>query len=247
MILLITEMNFSVKIKNKSERMIHLKKLLVLLITVIMVLSVSIAVFAQPGNFIQSPTNNNGPTLIEGENESEDCTAKLVVTPYKDRDTLPAKALADIEAAYKLFASGIDITSLNADFAAFVASKGIKAAALAISDLFDVSYYNCDIHDNHGYFRIRLSADTLRNFVGLLHCNDGVWEFVDNARVLEDGETLEFKIDDLSPFAIVVDTSKGSAISPSTGADNDFVAETVVLCAVSITALAVVGFKKRRA
>lgn len=223
-----------------------MKKFLALCMAVIIVLSVSVAAFAAPGSFVSSPSNNNGPTLIEGTNSDSECTAELVVTPYKDRYNLPAKALADIEKVYEIISACKDLTSLNSDFAAFVASKGLKAVNLAVSDLFDVSYYNCNIHDNHGYFRIKLSADTLRNFVGLLHYNDGAWEFVDNARVLPDGETLEFSIKDLSPFAIVVDTSKGSAISPETGAQDYFVFEVVLVSAVALS-VAAVSLKKKRA
>ncbi|MBQ8783607.1 MAG: hypothetical protein IJZ57_07540 [Clostridia bacterium] len=222
-----------------------MKKFLALLMAVIMVLTVSITAFATPGSFVQSPSNNNGPELVEGSNEDEECTAELIITPYKDRATLPAKALADIEKVYGIIAAGVDLTSLNAEFKAFVASKGLLASNLAVSDLFDVSYYNCDIHDFHGYFRIKLSADTLRNFVGLLHYNDGVWEFVDNAKVLPDGETLEFSIKDLSPFAIVVDTSKGSAVSPETGAE-DYTAFVAVITSIAAASVVFVSLKKKK-
>ena len=62
-----------------------MKKILALLLAVVMAFAVSVTVFAGPGQFVQSPSNNNAPELIEGENENEDCTAKFVVTPYKDR------------------------------------------------------------------------------------------------------------------------------------------------------------------
>lgn len=222
-----------------------MKKFFVLLMAVIMVLTVSVSAFAAPGSFVQSPSNSDGPELVEGSNEDEDCTAELVITPYRERDTLPANALADIEKVYEIIASGIDLTSLNAEFKAFVASKGLLASNLAVSDLFDVSYYKCDTHDYHGYFRIKLDADTLKNFVGLLHYNDGVWEFVENAKVLPDGETLEFSIKDLSPFAIVVDTSKGSAISPETGVE-DYAAFVAVIVSVAAASVVAVSLKKKK-
>ncbi len=221
-----------------------MKKFLALFLAVVMAFAVSVTVFAGPGQFVQSPSNNSGPELVEGENENEDCTAKLVVTTYKDRATLPADKLAEIEKVYDIIAASVDLTSLNAQFKAYVAGLGIASSNLAVSDLFDVSYYNCDTHDNHGYFRIKLSADTLRNFVGLLHYNHGEWEYVKNARVLPDGETLEFSIKDFSPFAIVVDTSKGSAVSPDTGA-HDYVAFVAVLAGVLSVATVAVALKKK--
>ncbi len=221
-----------------------MKKFLALFLALVMAFAVSITVLAGPGSFVQSPSNNSGPEIVESENENDECTAELVVTPYKDRATLPADKLAEIEKVYKIIASGVDLTSLNAQFKTFVAGLGLLASNLAVSDLFDVSYYNCDTHDYHGYFRIRLSADTLRNFVGLLHYNNGTWEFIDNAKVLPDGETLEFKVKDFSPFAIVVDTSKGSAISPDTGS-YDYVSFVAVLVSVVSLAAVTVTLKKK--
>lgn len=208
-----------------------MKKFFALLLAAVMALTVSVTVFAAPGNFVQSPSNNSGPELVEGKNESEDCTADLVVTPYKDRATLSADKLAEIEKVYGIISSGVDLTSLNAKFKSFVAGLGILSSNLAVSDLFDVSYFNCDTHGDHGSFRIKLSAETLRNFVGLLHYNNGVWEFVESARVLPDGETLEFSIKDLSPFAIVVEKDSGSAVSPDT--DNMTFALPVIMIVCS--------------
>lgn len=223
-----------------------MKKLLALFMAVVMMLSFSVMAFAAPGSFVQSPSRNDGPTLIEGENESSDCTAKLVITPYKDRKTLPEKALKDIETAYQIISKCTNITSLCAPFASYVSNKGIPAANLAVSDLFDVSYYNCDIHENHGVFRIKLSAETLKNFVGLLHYNDGVWEHIENARVLPDGETLEFSIKDLSPFAIVVEKEAGSVTPPDTG-DIDLTLPIIMLVCSAALIVVCVCIKKREA
>lgn len=222
-----------------------MKKFFALLLAVIMAFAVSIAVFAAPGNFVQSPSNNSGPELVEGKNESEDCTADLVVTPYKDRVTLPVDKLAEIEKVYDIVASGVDLTSLNAQFKSFVDGLGLLASNLAVSDLFDVSYYNCDTHSDHGSFRIKLSAETLRNFVGLLHYNNGVWEFVESARVLPDGETLELSIKDLSPFVIVVEKDSGSAISPDT--DNiTFVLPVIMIVCSAALVVVCVKIKKEK-
>lgn len=222
-----------------------MKKFLALCLALAMVFTLGVTSFAAPGSFVQSPSRNDGPTLVESENESEECTAKLVVTPYKDRKTLPEKALAAIEEAYKIISKCKDLTTLNSDFASFVAGKGLKAVNLAVSDLFDVSYYNCDTHDYHGYFRIRLSADTLKNFVGLLHYYNGEWEFVENAHVLPDGETLEFSIKDFSPFAIVVEKEGGPVVSPGTG-DVDFTLPIIMwVCSAALIVICI-SLKKKK-
>lgn len=222
-----------------------MKKFLALFVAVVVVFNFSVLAFAAPGSFVQSPSRNEAPQLIGGENESEDCEAKLVITPFKDRSTLSEKALNDIEAVYKILVNCKDLTSLNSSFAKFVESKGLLPVNLAVSDLFDISYYNCDEHDDHGTFRIKLSADTLKNFVGLLHYNNGKWEYVSNAKVLEDGETLQFNIKDLSPFAIVVSRDASSIDSPETG-DMSYILP-VVMCICSAALVVVcVNIKKRK-
>ena len=222
-----------------------MKKFLACCIALILAFAFNVTVFAAPGSFVQSPSRNEGPTLIEGENESEDCTAELVVTPYKDRKTLPEKSLKEIEEAYKIIGECKDLTTLNSAFASFVAGKGLTAGNLAVSDLFDVSYYNCDTHDFHGGFRIKLHADTLKGFVGLLHYNDGKWEFVDNARVLSDGETLEFSVKELSPFAIVVEKESGPVVSPGTGDVNNTLPVIMWVCSAALIVICI-SLKKKK-
>lgn len=221
-----------------------MKKILAFCLALVMTFVLGITAFAAPGSFVQSPSRNEGPELVESENESADCTAELVVTPYKERNTLPEKALSDIETAYKLIAKTKDLTSFNAEFASFVAAKGLRAINLAVSDLFDVSYYNCNTHDYHGAFRIKLTADTLNRFVGLLHYKDGEWEFVKNAHVLPDGETLEFSIKEFSPFAVVVEKDSGVVNLPDTG-DVSFVLPVIMFFSSIALIIVCVSIKKK--
>ena len=222
-----------------------MKKFLAFLVAIVVVFNFSVFAFAAPGSFVQSPSRNEGPQLVGSDNESEDCEAKLVITPYKDRNTLPEKTLNELETVYKIIANSKDLTSLNSAFAKYVEGKGLLPINLAISDLFDISYYNCDTHDNHGYFRIKLSADTLKNFVGLLHYNNGKWEFVSDAKVLEDGETLQFSIQDLSPFAIVVERDAASVGSPDTGDASYILPVVICICSAALVVVCI-NLKKRK-
>ena len=74
-----------------------MKKFLAFCLALIMTFLLGTVAFAAPGSFVQSPSRNDGPTLVEGDNESADCEADLVVTPYKDRKDLPEKALQHTE------------------------------------------------------------------------------------------------------------------------------------------------------
>ncbi len=215
-----------------------MKKILVFLLTVAMLATLGVTAFAEPGNFLNSPSKNKAPELIEGENASHECTAELIITPYADRHTLSDEKKAEIEKAYDMIVKTEDLTTFNDDFAKLVSDKNIPSDNLAVSDLFDVSYYSCEQHSDHGAFKITLKAETLEGFVALLHMRDGEWVLVDNA--VADGDLLTFTVTDLSPFAIVVDSNP-----PQTG-DNFNWWIYVALMVVSAASLCVVGYKLKK-
>ncbi len=183
-----------------------MKKLSAILLAALMVAVMSISAYAVPQGFVSSPSADNAPVIVEFENESEDCTAELVITPYVKHETLPDALDKEIVDAFNQIVVTDDLTTLSEALAKLADEKNIPAADLAVSDLFDIHYNNCDVHDVHGNFKIKLKAEALKNFVGLLHHTDGGWELISNAKV-EDSEYLVFSIDDFSPFAIVVDNN----------------------------------------
>ncbi len=206
-----------------------MKKIMTVCLALVMLLSMSLTAFAVDGGFLESPSLNLAPRLRSFTVDSEECEAEIIITPYSQRHTLDEESQDEIEAAYDEIKASDDLTVLNADLAALAASLGIAGTDLAVSDLFDMDYINCNHvthRDEHGNFRITLEADTLANFVGLLHRNKGTWELVRGA--VANGDTLSFSIDDFSPFAIVVDTSDvgsgdeqpGDSDAPGTG-DSD--------------------------
>ena len=183
-----------------------MKKVLIVCMVLAMVASMSIAVFAAPGAFVESPSKNPAPELIKGENTSEGCTAQVIITAYGDRDQLTAEQRQALEAAYAMIVGTQDLSTLNAALKALAEELGVSVSSLAVSDLFDISATDCDGHADHGHFDITLAADTLHNFVALLHYYNGEWRIVENAEVTNNGEHLEFDEDEFSPFAIVVST-----------------------------------------
>lgn len=195
-----------------------MKKLSVFLSVVLIAALLGVGAFAAP--FVSSPGAAPGPELVEYESESADCTAELIITPFSHRDELDSDLRSMMMTAYNEIKSAGDITSLNKDLAGVAQRKGILTRNLAVSELFDVHYVHCDIHDAHGNFRIKISSESAEKFVALLHYYNGTWELIDNARV--EGEYLVFSIKDFSPFAIVVDNSEnvadtGAAETPLTG------------------------------
>ncbi len=219
-----------------------MKKVLVLCLTAIMIASMCVCAFADSGLFVKSPSTNAKPTIEKFEPVTEDCTSDLKITAYADRATLSQDKKDALEDIYDAVASG-DKEAFKDVFAKVAADKKADSKNFAISDLFDISQTGCDDHGDHKGFSIELSAETLKNFVALLHCKDGKWEVVADAKVSEDGKTLTFTVDSLSPFAVVVDSSK----LPSDTSDNSNIALWVMILSASALAVVLVALNKKRA
>lgn len=215
-----------------------MKKVMAICLTLVMVMSLGIAAFAAPGSFISSPSMNKAPVLISYENESSDCTAKLILTAYADRKTLPENLCAMIEKAYDMIVGTDDLSTLNSGVADLAKDAGVKVTALSVSDLFDLRYVDCSNHDLHGSFRIVIESETLENFVCLLHYYNGEWSIVDIAKVTNNGKYLEFTAKEFSPFAIVVKTDAENVTPPYTG-DNSAIFICSVVMAISVTTIVV--------
>ena len=214
-----------------------MKKIFAVILTAVMFASLALSGFA--ASFVSSPSTNAAPTLDSFDFEDDTCVADIVITPYSKRDTLSAEGKAALEAAFNEIKASDDVSALNADLAALAQTKGIKNGKyLAVSDLFDVSAVGCNVHSDHGKVTVKLSAETLGKFVGLLHYKDGAWELVSGATV--SGNSLTFTVDSLSPFAVVVDATPDV---PPTGDSGIY-----VLIAVALASLiaAVICFKKAK-
>lgn len=223
-----------------------MKKVMMLFVAVMLVLTVSVTALAGPGWFTESPSGIPAPILVEFYNEDGECTAELKVTAYADRDTLDAETKAAFEKAYNDIVNAADLTALSDELKTLAEKQGIKADKLAISDLFDISYYDCEVHedDDHGYFSITLKPEVLKNFVGLLHLKEGVWDLVDSAKVTDDGVHLTYRVEDLSPFAIIVNTDP---VPPQTGVEGIEIILIVVmvLAALGLVVVALLSKKKK--
>ena len=185
-----------------------MKKVLVILMALVMMATMCVSVFAAPGAFVNSPSKNPAPILVEGKNETEACNGMVVVTAYGDRNDLTAEQRQKLEEAYAMIVGAENLTTLNAGLATIAQKLGVNTTDLAVSDLFDISAAECDgNHADHGQFDITLKAETLNNFVALLHYYNGEWRVIENAEITNNGEHLEFTEKEFSPFAIVVSTA----------------------------------------
>lgn len=218
-----------------------MKKVLTICLVLVMAMCLCASVVASANGFMTSPSGKPAPEIIEFKAHDPNCTARLVITPYGERVTLPETLQKMIEKAFKMIVECDDLTELNADLKALAAELNIPGDKLAVSELFDIHMEGCDYHEEHKYFDIILSADALEHFVGLLHMRqDGEFELVADAKVTHDGDHLEFTVESFSPFAIVVDTSKNSP----TG-DNSMIFVCLALMLVSGVAVVLINRKPR--
>lgn len=214
-----------------------MKKVLVICLMMLMVASVCLNASAADGGFVSSPSGNPAPTLVKFETEGD---GQIVVEAYNHRNELPDALKALMERAYGEIKNCDDLTKLNADLAKVAAKKKIDGKNLAVSDLFDIHVSGSDFVDGKKY-TITLEAETLNNFVGLLHMNkDGNWELIANAEVSEDGKQIKFSVDSFSPFAFVVNTN------PPKPGDNSNIYIYAIIMVASAMALIFVTVKIRK-
>lgn len=221
-----------------------MKKVLAICLMLVILPIMTMNVFAVPGGFLKSPSVNPAPNIVEFQ-PPIGCNGNLIITPYSDRDKLHSFSNQLMERAYSEIKNCDDLTKLNSDFAKLVSDKNIDVNRLAVSDLFDISVEDCTYdHNNHRGFKIILDADTLKSFVALLHMDqNGEWKLVKNAKVTNDGNYLEFDVDTLTPFAVIVETPAKD--SPQTG-DSSMIHIYFILMVVSALTLVVLAIKSRK-
>ena len=219
-----------------------MKKTLTIYLAIVMIIAMSVSVFAAPGSFDGSPSGKPGPELVEGDNETEACNAEIIVTAYGNRDQLSSEERVDIENAYSSIVGTQSVTSLNGKIEGIANTKGVAPAALAVSDLFNVSSTECALHDDHGRFKIVLSAETLKNYVCLLKYDNGAWVVVESAKLTNDGKYVEFVGDELGAYAIVVSTENAPQQPQKAGFPWWIL---IVIAVVTITVIVAVYLKKK--
>ena len=191
-----------------------MKKILIVLVTLVMIATLCLPVMAEPGGFVSSPSKEQAPTIVGGENESPECKAELSITSYADRNHLSEESRKAFESAYTSVLGAEKLNELNSAIVNIAEDAGFELSDLAVSDLFDISCSDCENHENHGKFSVKLRPESLEGFVCLIHYVGGRWKVVENARVAADGVTLEFEEKEFSPFAIITGDDSSDILPP---------------------------------
>lgn len=221
-----------------------MKRILMTCLVFVLVACMSISVVAAEdesnGGFNSSPSRNPAPTLVGANNGCTECEMRLIITAYADRDELSEEARKAIEEAYAAIVGAKELSSLNEALIALAKKMGVSPESLVVSDLFDISAVEEDGHKAHGHYEITLRAQTLENFVCLLHYYEGEWHIVDNATAESAGDynLLTFTESKFSPFAIVVSTED---VNPEVEEEEKPKAPVGVILAICVPAALVLG------
>ena len=219
-----------------------MKKILVVCMFVALAMALSLSVAANSaGGFVSSPSGNDAPVLDDFKPETP-CEVEVLITSYSDRNTLPEEKREDMEQAYAEIAAGTPLTEMLPALGEQAAAENIPAENLAVSELFDLSFVDCEIHEGH-IIEITIQPQTLDNFVGLMYLEDDEWKLVDPATVAINGKLLTFTTDADVPYAIVVNTQ---ATAPAEEADGNDLWVHAVIISTSATAMGIVAFKNRK-
>ena len=222
-----------------------MKKSVAIVLTLVFVLALSITSFAYPGMFLDSPSRNEAPTVLDVI-LPDGCTSGIVITPYGERDSLTPEQLEAIEKAYEEIKNADNVTELNEEFKKYIENLDIDTDNIAISDLFNIDGIgceNCGEEGAHTGFTVTIETDTTNGFVGMLQYVNGAWVFIDNAKVNPNG-TVTFKVDNFGPVAVAVNS--GAQETP-TGDITPWILIALIVVALAGLTIIALNYKKEKA
>lgn len=217
-----------------------MKKVLPMLLALLMVITLPLSMTATAARTTKSPSKTD-VELIDYKNDSDDCHAELVLRGFSDVDQLVEFIKQLFTDVYNDIVTGGNKTGINDVISNLASSNNEDVSKYSISELFDISWYNCTDHEeNHSFFTIKIGADSLKGFRGIFHYTGTEWELLDS-ELGKDGETLTFRSKEMTPFIIVVNTE-----DPSAG-DTSNIALWLMLLSAAAFLLVLFAMKKRKA
>lgn len=216
-----------------------MKKFFAIILMAVIVCAMTLSVGAAPGGFLQSPSFNKTPIIVDFECSDPDWKGEIFITSYGDRNVLDLVEREKLEDAYNSIRDAFGISSLIPDITDIATNLNVSPDNLGISDLFHIGI--SDISD--GNFKIKLDAETIKNFVGLVYYEDGQWRVVEDAVV--EGEYLSFSTSLPRAFAVVVDVDNSIIDVPITGDVISWVLVSVVVASAAGIVILLLSYRKR--
>ncbi len=216
-----------------------MKKIFAIILMAAMVFAMTVSVAAAPGGFLQSPSFNKTPIIVDFECSDPNWKGEIYITSYGDRNVLELIEREKLEDAYNSIRDALGISSLIPEITDIATNLNVSPNNLGISDLFHIGI--SDMTD--GKFKVKLDSETIKNFVGLVYYEDGQWHVVEDATV-EDGYLI-FTTDLPRAFAVVVDVDNSVIDVPVTGDVFSWVLLSVIVASAAGIVVLVISYRKR--
>ena len=216
-----------------------MKKVFAIILTLAMVCVTTLSVSAAPANFLQSPSFNKTPIIVDFECSDPDWKGDIYITSFGDRNVLDLIDREKLENAYNSIRDAVNIESLVPDIKDIASNLNVSPENLGISDLFHIGISD----STDGKFKIQLDSETIKNFVGLIYFEDGQWHVVEDAAI--EDNYLVFTTDLPRAFAVVVDVDNSSIDVPVTGDVLSWTLLGVMVASAAGIVVLFVSYKKR--
>lgn len=219
-----------------------MKKLFSAILMITMVCALVFSVNAAPGMFINSPSFNRVPIIVDFECSDPNWKGDIYITSFGDRNVLDLIEREKLENAYDSIRDANNLATLIPGISDIAANLNVSTNNLGISDLFHIGV----TESTDGNFKIKLDADTLKNFVGLVYFEDGEWKIVEDAYIDEDGY-LNFTTKLPGDYAIVVDVDNSMIDTPVTGNVFSWTLVAIMTASAAGIVILVVSYRRKTA
>lgn len=217
-----------------------MKKIFAIILMLTMVCAMTLSVGAAPANFLQSPSFNKTPIIVDFECSDPDWKGEIYITSFGDRNVLDLIDREKLEDAYNSIRDALNISTLIPEISDIATNLNVSPDNLGISDLFHMGISD----STDGKFTIKLDAETIKNFVGLVYYEDGKWHVVDDAFVDENGY-LVFTSNLPRAFAVVVDVDDSVIDVPVTGDVLSWVLFSVMVASAAGIIVLIISYRKK--
>ena len=216
-----------------------MKKTFAIILMFAMVCAMSLSVGAAPANFLQSPSYNKTPIIVDFECSDPNWKGDIFITSYGDRNVLDLVDREMLESAYESIRDASNISSLIPDISGIASNLNVSPENLGISDLFHIGISD----STDGKFKIKLDSETIKNFIGLVYYENGQWHVVDGATI--EDEYLVFTTDLPRAFAVVVDVDNSIIDVPVTGDVVSWILISVIAVSAAGMIVLFVSYKRK--
>ena len=191
-----------------------MKRLLATLLTILTIGScIGVNVFSD--TYVPSIAVRKDVILVSNPKleHKDGCVDEIELCTYLQKDEIRSEfSRQQLEIAYQSIIKAKLVTDLNPDIEQIANALSVNKEDLVVRDLFDITEYEYHVSKDHNInehihnLSLEIETQTLENFVCLLVYYDDAWHVIEDLEVLKQENRIDFRTDELSPFALVVAT-----------------------------------------